>query len=62
LIKKILLDTYDLDLNNKTSIRTIGTNLIISLDKKIAPRSSVKLSIDWITKIPEVQSIRYRKL
>lgn len=59
LIKKILLDTYDLDLNNKTSIRTIGTNLIISLDKKIAPRSSVKLSIDWITKIPEVQSIRF---
>ncbi len=58
-IKQIQLEKNKLDLGNQSIVRTTGTNLFISTKDKIAPRSEVTLSIEWVINIPEVQSIRF---
>ena len=56
---KVKIFEDDLDLNNKKIINVIGTNLIINLSDKLAPKNSIKLSFNWEFKIPEVQTIRF---
>ncbi len=59
LIKKIEIQGKETDLTNNANARTIGTNLILKLNNKLAPKSSISLTIDWSTKIPDVQTIRF---
>jgi len=56
---KVKIFENDVDLNDKKITNVIGTNLIINLSSKLSPNSSIKLSIDWEFKIPEVSTIRF---
>jgi hypothetical protein len=58
-IVKIKIFENDVDVNNNKIINVIGTNMIINLIDKLAPKKSIKLSFDWEFKIPEVQTIRF---
>ena len=59
IIKNLFVDGAEIDLNDRSKANVTGTNLIITLDNKIKPESSINLSIDWNVTIPPVPSVRY---
>ena len=45
-MKKIIINGEDLDLNSK-KIRRSGTNMFIKLDKKLNPQSEIQINLEW---------------
>ncbi len=58
-LKKLLVADAEIDLSDRNKAMIIGTNLILNLPEKLSPKNSLKLSIDWETKIPDVPTIRF---
>ncbi len=59
LIKKIIVENEEVEVSNRSLVSVIGTNLMLKLNEKLAPKSKISLSFDWEIQIPPVQSIRY---
>ncbi len=57
-IDSLKLNDRPLDLTGNPSIRRYGTNMIIRLQNKIAPESTVKLEIEWQLQISRHSNIR----
>lgn len=57
-LKKLVLDGKPINLENRSTAEFTNTNLIIKLDKKISPVSSVAIDIDWMYSIPGGTPIR----
>ncbi|MBK7630264.1 MAG: M1 family metallopeptidase [Ignavibacteriales bacterium] len=58
-LKKIILDSKEIELTDKSISNVSGTNLILKLTEKLAPKTQLNFSIDWELSMPAVQSIRY---
>jgi len=58
-LTKIMLNNNEVDLNDNSIAKIIGTNLFISLNKKLPPRSSINISFNWNVVIPDVKTIRF---
>ncbi len=58
-LKKIIVDSKQIELTEKSLVNIIGTNLFLNLSEKLAPNSKLNLSFDWETQIPDVPSIRF---
>lgn len=58
-LKKLFIADSEIDLSDRNKAMVIGTNLILNLPEKLSPKKSLKLSIDWETKIPDVPTIRF---
>jgi hypothetical protein len=58
-IRKISVENINVDPNDKSKVRISGTNLFLTLDKKLAPKSTTNISFNWDFKIPAVQTIRF---
>ncbi len=60
LITKVIIGDQSYNETDKKWNRQ-GTKLILNLDQSLAPKQSIKLKLDWETKISEVRSIRMGK-
>lgn len=58
-LKKISVGNQELKIKDNPNVRVMGTNLFLTLDKKLAPKNSINLSFDWKINLPPVQSIRF---
>ncbi|MEO8233404.1 MAG: M1 family metallopeptidase [Ignavibacteriota bacterium] len=58
-LKKLNVGNEEIEITNKSLVNISGTILTLNLTEKLAPNSKLKLSFDWETQIPAVQSIRY---
>ncbi len=56
---KISVSGTEIKVDDNSLVNVTGTNLSIKLNEKLAPKSSVKLSFDWQTQIPDVPTIRF---
>ena len=59
IISKILVNGDSIGVKDNPKVRIIGTNLILKLDEKLAPKNSIDLSMNWEFKIPEVETMRF---
>lgn len=58
IIKKLTIDNNNIDLNNSNLFKLTGTNAIIKLQKKLTPKNSIKIYIEWEFQLPEVRNLR----
>ena len=58
-LKKIIVGNSEIELTNKSIVTVTGTNLILKLKDKLAPKTKLNISFDWEIQLPAVQSIRY---
>lgn len=58
LIKKLLINEKEINLDDNKNALRFATNLIIKLEQKILPKSQTKLEIEWEAKIPTKSLIR----
>ena len=58
-LKKIEIENMSVDISDKALVRISGTNLFLKLTKKLAPKTSIKLSFEWDFLIPKVETIRF---